>query len=80
MLQHSVWGYKKDTYFPEHKLAIKADEKGHTGRDKRKKVEKQEEIEKELACKFIRINPDEKDYDEYTKSGEINNHISESNK
>ena len=33
-----------------------------------------------LVCKFIRINPDEQDYDEYTKFDEINNYISESNK
>ena len=80
MLQHSVLGYKIDLYFPEHKLPIEVDEKGYTDRDKRKEIERQETIEKELGCKFIRINPEEKDYDEYAKFGEVNNHISESNK
>ena len=80
LLQHSVLGYKIDLYFPEHKLPIEVDEKGYTDRDKRKEIERQETIEKELGCKFIRINPEEKDYDEYAKFGEVNNHISKSNK
>ena len=67
-------------YFPKHKLAIQGDEKGHTDRDKRKENEREEKIKEELGCKFIRINSDEKDYYEYVKFGEINNHISESDK
>ena len=57
LLQHSVLGYKIDLYFSEYKLAIEVDEKGHTDRDKRKEMERQEATEKELGCKFIRINP-----------------------
>ena len=34
MLQHSVLGYRIDMFFPEHKLAIEIDKKGHTDRDK----------------------------------------------
>ena len=63
LLQHSVLGYKIDLYFPEHKLALEVDEKGHTDRGKRKEIERQEKIEKKLGYKFIRINLDEKDYD-----------------
>ena len=62
LLQHSVLGYWID--FPEHKLAIQVDEKGHTDRNERKENEREE---KELGCKFIRINPDEEDYHEFAK-------------
>ena len=71
LLQHSVLGYRLDLYFPKHKLAIEVDEKGHTGRDKRKEIERQETIEKEHGCKFIRINPDENNYYKYVKFSEI---------
>ena len=58
MLQYPVLGYKIYLYFFESKLAIEVDEKGHTNRDKRK--EKTIKNKKELNCKFIRINPEEK--------------------
>ena len=67
-------------YFPKHKLAVQVDGKGQTGTDERKENARQEKINEELDCKFNRINPDERDYDEYVKFGELNNHISESNK
>ena len=37
--QHSVLSYQIDLYlyFPEHKLAIEVDEKGHIDRDEKKK-------------------------------------------
>ena len=47
---------------------------------KEKKIKEKKKIKEELDYKFIRINPDEKDYDEYVIFSEINNHISESNK
>ena len=77
LLQHSVLG---DLHFPKHKLAVQVDGKGQTGTDERKENARQEKIKEELDCKFNRINPDERDYDEYVKFGELNNHISESNK
>ena len=80
LLQHSVLGYRIDLYFPKHKLTIEVDGKGHTDRDERKESERDEKTKEEPGCKFIRINPDEKDYDEYLKFGEINNRISETNK
>ena len=64
LLQHSVLGYWIDLYFPEQKLAIQVDEKGHTDRNIKKENEREE---KELGCKFIRINPDEEDYHEFAK-------------
>ena len=59
LLQHSILSYKVDLYFPKHKLAIEVDEKGYKDRDQQKEIERQKAIEKELDCKFIRINPDE---------------------
>ena len=35
--QHSVLRYQIDLYFPEHKLAIEVDEKGHIDRDEKQK-------------------------------------------
>ena len=35
-------------------------------------------MKKDLDCKFIRINPDEKDFDEYLEVGKIYNHINKS--
>ena len=60
--QYSVLMYKIDVYFPDHKLAIEIDEKGHTDRNKRRKKERQNALEKELSCTFIRINPDTEDF------------------
>ena len=80
LLQHSVLGYRIGLHFPRHKLAIEVDDKGHTDRDKRKENEREGKTKEKFVCKFIRINPDEQDYDEYSKFGETNNHISESNK
>ena len=64
LLQHHVLNYQIDLYFPEHKLAVEVDEKGHTDRDEKKKKENEseEQIKKELGCIFIRINPDAENY------------------
>ena len=55
-------------YFSKHKLAIQVDEKGRKDRDEQEKIERKKAIEKELDCKFIRINLDENDYDMDIKS------------
>ena len=57
MLQYNVLGYRIDTYFPKYKLAIEVDEQRHDDRDIDYEIERQKAIEKELGCKFIRINP-----------------------
>ena len=41
LLQHPVLNYQIDLYFPEHKLAIEVDEKGHTDRDEKKRKMKE---------------------------------------
>ena len=67
-------------YFPRHKLAIEVDEKRHKEKDKRKKIERDNAIKEHFDCKVIIINPDEKDFDVYFKTGKIYNHINKSSK
>ena len=80
MLQYNVLGYRTDAYFPNYKLAIEVDEQGHNDRDIDYEIERQEAIEKELGCKFIRINPAEKDFNIFAEIGKIQNYITKSNK
>jgi very-short-patch-repair endonuclease len=54
--------YRIDLYFPDYKLAIEVDEFNHKGRCPIYEKERQEYLEKELGCKFIRFNPDEKNF------------------
>ena len=58
--QYSVLGYRIDLYFHEYKLAIEVDELEHADRNLSNEIERQQALEKELNCVFIRINPDEK--------------------
>ena len=52
--------------FHDYKLAVEVDEKGHKYRNEKtwkdQEVKRQKALEKELECEFIRINPDEKDF------------------
>ena len=55
--------------YTEYLLAMKIDEKGHTGRDLIFEEKRQKAIEKKLGCKFIRINKIKEGYDaEYEAS------------
>ena len=60
-----------------NKLAIDVGEKGHTDRYIDYDIGRQKAIEKELGCKFIRINPNAETYDIFTEIGRIHNHIIE---
>ena len=73
--QYGVLGYRIDLYFYEYKLAIEVDELGHTNRDINNEIERQKALEKELNCIFIRINPDEKDFNILKKINKIHSHI-----
>ena len=44
--QYSVLGYRIDLYFHEYKLAIEADELGHTNRNINNELERQKASEK----------------------------------
>ena len=73
--QYSVLGYRIDLYFHEYKLAIEVDELGHTNRNINNEIERQKALEKELNCVFIRINPDEKDFNTFKEINKIHRHI-----
>ena len=58
--QYSVLGYKIDLYFHDYKLEVEIDEIDDSDRNNNNK--RKEEIEEELNCEFIRINPDEENF------------------
>ena len=60
--QCSIGSYRIDLYFPEHKLAIECDEHDHKDRGINYEIRRQKFIEDQLNCKFIRYNPDAKDF------------------
>ena len=49
-------------YFTKHKLAIECDEDDLKENDINNKIRRQKFIEDQLNCKFIRYNPDAKDF------------------
>ena len=73
--QYSVLGYRIDFYFHEYKFEIEVDELGHTNRNINNEIERQKALEKELNCIFIRINPDEKDFNIFKETNKIHRHI-----
>ena len=62
-LQHSVLNYYIDLYFPEHRLAVEIDEKGHLDRNKNKEKERENNIKEAIGREFVRINPDREKFD-----------------
>ena len=76
--RYSVTGYKFDLYFHGYELAIEIDEKRHKDRNIDFEIKRQKALEKELLCEFIRINPDEKDFNISKAKDEIFRHIKES--
>ena len=78
LLQHSVLSYRIDLYFLEYKLAIEIVEKRHKDKNEHKAIERQKAIEKELDCKFIRINSDKKDFDMDIHISKIHKHVIQS--
>ena len=73
--QYTVIGYRIDFYFHENKLAIEVDELSHNDRNIDYEIQRQRAIEKELGCVFIRINPDEKDFNIFKEINKIHRHI-----
>ena len=80
IFQHFALGYRIDAYFPKQRLAIEVDEQGHQDRDFECEIGRQKALEKELGCKFIRINPAKENFDVYNGIGRIQVFVSESNK
>ena len=73
--QYSVLGYRIDLYFHEYKLAIEVAELGHADRNINNEIERQKALEKELNSIFIRINPDEKDFNIFKEISKRHRHI-----
>ena len=80
ILQHNVLGYRTEAYFPKYKLAIEIDEQGHNDRDIDYEIERQKAKEKELGCKFNRINLAKENFNIFVEIGEIQNYIVKSTK
>ena len=64
-----------DLYFHKYKLAIEVDELGHNDRNIDYEIQRQRALEKELACVFIRINPDAADFNIFKEINKIHRHI-----
>ena len=67
--------FRTYVYFFECLLAVEIDEKGHTDRDFTFEEKRQKTLEKNLGCKFIRINTGKR-YDEDYKIGRIQTFVS----
>ena len=80
IFQHFILGYRIDAYLLKHKLAIEVDERGHNDRDLEYEIERQKSLEKELDCKFIRINPARENFNIFHEINKIHHHIIESEK
>ena len=59
---------------------MEIDEKDHQDRDISREIERQKALEKELGCKFIRINPDKENFNIFKAQNKIFKHIKKSNK
>ena len=60
--QKSVANYRIDLYLPSLQLAIEIDENNHADRSPSYEQVRQERIQEELGCRFLRINPDASDF------------------
>ena len=78
--QYTVLSFRIDLYFHKYKLAIKVDELGHNDRNKNHETQRQKALETELDCIFIRIDPNEKDFNILKEITKIHRHIKKSSK
>ena len=75
--QYSVLGYRIDLFFHEYKLAIEVDELGHNDRNITDERQRQQALERELNCVFIRINPDAIDFNIFREINKTHRHINQ---
>ena len=73
--QYTVLNYRIDLYFHKYKLAIEVDELGHNDRNINDDIQRQQALERELNCVFIRINPDAVDFNIFKEINKIHRHI-----
>ena len=78
--QYSVLHYRIDLYFHKYKLAAEVDELGHADRNISHEIERQKVLEKELDCVFVRINPNEENFNIFKEINKIDRHIKKSTK
>ena len=62
-------------YFDDNKLATEIDNNGHSDRNIDHEIKRQKAIEQKLGWKFIRVDPDKKDFDIFRAINEIFKHI-----
>ena len=78
--QYNVLSYRIGLYFHDYKLAIEIDENWHSDRIIDYEIKRQKAIEQGLGCEFIRIDPDQKNFDIFKTVNEIFRHIKQSTK
>lgn len=72
--QYIIGNYRVDLYFIDYKLVVECDEYNHNDRDSAKEKIREEHITS-LGNKFIRYNPNEKNFDLSNILKEINSYI-----
>ena len=79
--QCSGLDYRIGLYFHDYRMiTIVFDQLDDNDRNNDDEVERQKAIEKELDCKFIRINPDEENFNIFKAINKIHKHIKNSSK
>ena len=73
--QYSVLGFKIDLYFVKYKLAVEIDEYDHKEIDNEKELMRENAIKQKLGCKFIKINPELKNFSITVEINQIFEHI-----
>ena len=63
--QLNFLSYRIDLDIYDHYLAIEIDENEHGDKNIGYIIKRQTAIEPELVCKFVRIDPDEEDFDKF---------------
>ena len=69
--------YRIDLYFHKCKLAIEVNELGHNDRNIGYEIQRQQALQRELSCVFIRINPDAVDFNIFKEINKIHRHINQ---
>ena len=80
LTQYTVLSYRIDLYFHKYKLELEVDELGHNDRNNDYKIQRQQALERELNCVFIRINPDAVGFNIFREINKIHRHIKKSSK
>ena len=78
--RYSVLGSGIDLQFHKHKLAFEVDELGHADNNLSNEIERRKGLKQELDCVFIRINPNEKNFNIFKEINKMHRHIKKSTK